>query len=336
MEENRKVGLDVIRASAIIFVLSVHFFLNTEFYTTPLVGKSMYIQVFIRMTAIICVPLFIILTGYLQKNKQVTKSYYKKIIPILVLYVFYSIVAILFRIIILKENQSIVQWISLIEKFSACRYAWYIEMFIGLFLISPFLNLIYNNLRSKKKKIILIVLSIIMCACPAFFNGKIKGLINFPSYWSDMYPVMYYFIGCYINEYKPKIKKSYEVAVLFLVVLLEAFLEIYGASGGNFSTFVGYYGSLIIGVQAVVFFLIFYDLEIENNFAVKVISMISILSFDIYLVSGITDTIVYKILFKYYFVSQQRIILLFLPAVLCSFILAFTIAFIRNKIIKIR
>lgn len=157
MDGNRKSGLDIIRASAIFFVLSVHFFLNTNFYNTPLVGKSMYLQSFMRMTFIICVPLFLILTGYLQRNKQVTKSYFKNLIPTLVLYFLYSIAAIAFRIVVLRENKSIIQWISSIENFSAISYSWYIEMFIGLFLISPFLNLVYNNLNSNKQKKYLLV-----------------------------------------------------------------------------------------------------------------------------------------------------------------------------------
>lgn len=175
-----------------------------------------------------------------------------------------------------------------------------------------------------------------MIGCPCFFNGKFMGLLNFPSYWIGMYPVMYYFIGCYINEYKPKIKKTYTVGCLFLIVLFETMLEIHSANGGNFKSFVGYYGSLIILIESVMFFLIFYDVQIKNRFVHKTISLISLLSLDIYLVSVITDKIVYKTIFKYYFVSQQRLILLFLPTVFCTFFLAFSISFIRSKLIKIR
>lgn len=336
MENKRKVGVDIIRASAILFVLSVHFFLNTSFYQVPVVGKSMYLQVFMRMMFIICVPLFMILTGYLQRNKQLTSSYYKKIIPILIIYLVYSILSIIFRITILKEHKSIIQWIASIENFSADTYSWYIEMYIGLFLIGPCLNLIYNNLNSKKQKNILIIVSILMTACPAFFNGKMYGLLNFPNYWSNMYPIMYYFIGCYIHEYKPKIQRRHTVSIFFFIVILETVLEIYSANSGVFSTYVGYYGSLTILIQAVAFFLTFYDVELENKLAVKTISLISVLSLDIYLVSKITDTIIYTLLYKYYPLSQQKIIMLFIPIVFCTFIFAFMISYMRSKLIKVR
>lgn len=336
MKRSRSIGLDIIRVFAIFFVLSVHFFLNTNFYSTPLVGRSMYLQVFMRMTFIICVPLFIILTGYLQKNKKVSNSYFKKILPIITVYIFYSVIAIAFRILFLNEDKSILQWISSIENFSADNYSWYIEMYIGLFLISPFLNLIYNNLNCRKDKNILILILVFMTACPEFFNGKLNGLINFPGYWCDIYPIMYYFIGCYIREYKPRMRKLSLSGYLLMIIVIETVLEIYGAHGGKFSTYVGYYGSVIISVQAILFFILFYDVSIENRFCAKIIAVVSVLSLDIYLSSKITDTIVYKILFKYYFASQQSVVLLFLPTVLSTFTLAFIISYLRSKMIKLR
>jgi uncharacterized membrane protein YwzB len=60
------------------------------------------------------------------------------------------------------------------------------------------------------------------------------------------------------------------------------------------------------------------------------------LSLDIYLASYITDKIVYKQLFKYYFTSQQRVVLLFLPVIACSFVPAFIISYIRSKTVRVR
>lgn len=336
MENKRVIGLDIVRTSAILCVLSIHFFLNTDFYKTPVLGKGMYLQVFMRMIFIMCVPLFLLLTGYLQKNKQVTKSYFKGIIPILIIYIIYSVMSIAIRIIILKEHKSIVKWIISVENFTANNYSWYIEMYIGLFLICPFFNLIYNNLTSKKQKNALIAISLFMTACPDFFNGKLNGLVNFPDYWSNIYPMTYYFIGCYIREYQPKIKKAYTLGVWFSVVMFGIFLEIYGANKGNFLTYAGYYGSLIVLVEAVAFFLTFYNAEIKNRIVIKMISLISVLSLDIYLASNTSDTIVYKLLYKYCSLQQQRIVLLFLPTVFCTFALSFIISFARSKIIRVR
>ena len=41
--------------------------------------------------------------------------------------------------------ENIINSIIYIFNFTACPNAWYLEMYIGLFLLIPFLNIIYNN-----------------------------------------------------------------------------------------------------------------------------------------------------------------------------------------------
>ena len=138
----RVIGLDLIRSLAIFFVIAGHFFsLNTEFKTTEFSGISMFIQLIFFIIFISGVPLFILLTGYLNRNKTVSKDYYKSCIRVLVAYLFFSIVTILFRKYYLHEDMSWIKWGLKILDFSAIPYGWYIEMWIGLFLLTPFLNM---------------------------------------------------------------------------------------------------------------------------------------------------------------------------------------------------
>ena len=77
--KKRNINIDLIKCIAVFSVISVHFFLNTNFYNTPVVGNKMYIAVFFRTLFMICVPLFIITTGYLMKNKELNKKYYENV-----------------------------------------------------------------------------------------------------------------------------------------------------------------------------------------------------------------------------------------------------------------
>ena len=70
MKNKRVAGLDIIRALAVLFVISVHYFKNTIFYSIPMTGKTMIILNSLRWLFFICVPLFMILTGYLSRNKE--------------------------------------------------------------------------------------------------------------------------------------------------------------------------------------------------------------------------------------------------------------------------
>lgn len=155
-------GIDLLRAIAIFFVLSVHFFLNNNFYNTNISGIGMFISLFMRWIFYIGVPIFILLTGYLKKDKELNKKYYKGIIHVLTSYLFISIVCIIFRIFYLNESMSKLKMLVSIFDFTADGYAWYIEMYLGLFLLIPFLNILYNNIKTKKNKQYLIITLLII------------------------------------------------------------------------------------------------------------------------------------------------------------------------------
>lgn len=92
MKRDRNYGLDILRVIAIISVLSVHFFLNTKYYIVSKNGIGMKAQFVIRNIFMICVPLFILLTGYLNNNKKYDKKFFKGLINILIIWLFYSVI----------------------------------------------------------------------------------------------------------------------------------------------------------------------------------------------------------------------------------------------------
>lgn len=63
-------GLDLIRFLAIFSVISVHFFLNNGFYSFPVKGGRMFISINLRWLFFSGVPLFLLLTGYLNNKKR--------------------------------------------------------------------------------------------------------------------------------------------------------------------------------------------------------------------------------------------------------------------------
>jgi len=132
--------------------------------------------------------------------------------------------------------------------FYGADYAWYVEMYIGLFLIIPFLNLIYNGLESVKQKRVLIITAIALTALPSVVNiydlntpgwwgeptvsGDYTKLI--PQWWTGFYPVTYYFIGCYLYEFPVKLKKVYIFPLLSVSVLFFGWFNIYRTAGVKF------------------------------------------------------------------------------------------------------
>ena len=97
-------GLDLIRVVAIFFVISLHFFdWNTPYRSAIFSGMSLFIQGALNAIFLVAVPLFLMLTGYLNINKTPTKKYYRGMIRVLVAYLLLSIITIIFRTYYLGE-----------------------------------------------------------------------------------------------------------------------------------------------------------------------------------------------------------------------------------------
>ena len=174
-KRTRDPALDIIRSIALLCVICVHFFWNTEFYETTVTGRAMLIMSVMRSCFIICVPLFMMLTGYLIKSKEINKGYYLKIVRILYTYVMASLVCGLFSKNVLLDS-TILGVILGIFTYEAAPYSWYVEMYIGFFLLIPFLNTMYDGLDTRRKKQLLVITLLLLTALARAVFSKISDL----------------------------------------------------------------------------------------------------------------------------------------------------------------
>lgn len=158
--------MDIVRCFAFFFVVSIHFFLNSGYYNEIVTGPRMYIMTLFRSFFMICVPLFMVLSGYLMCNKTISRSFYKKLIYTISIYILSSLCCVLYKVLVIKESLSIGTFVCGFFNFSNAPYSWYVEMYIGLFLLCPFLNLIYHNLKNKMQKHILLATFLLLTAVP--------------------------------------------------------------------------------------------------------------------------------------------------------------------------
>ncbi len=333
----RDVSLDVIRCVALFSVISVHFMLNNGYYETPMLGGKMFIMSVMRAIFRICVPLFIVLTGYLQCHKNVEKKYYTGIKETLIIYILASIAHIIYKNCVLGQDITLGKGILSILNFSAANYSWYVEMYIGLFLLIPFLNLIYQGLDTKKKKQLLILTIGVLTALPCVVNifvfpegtGSFDKLI--PSWWQNIYPLLYYYIGCYLREYPMKMNRFVNILLFVLVaVLTGAFM--YYVSYGDFFVWGPWqsWESVPVVVLTVLLFIFLKSFPWESIPALlqRGISFVARLCLGGYLVSYIFDNMFYKVLnekiplvperLEYYFVIVPLVLV-------CSLALSFVL-----------
>lgn len=329
--KKRNINIDLIKSIAVFLVISVHFFLNTKFYNMKVTEINMFIGIFFRTMFMICVPLFMITTGYLMKDKKLNKKYYIGIFRVLITYLLSSITILTYLKIYNNEPFDIYYILEKILTFS-CGYSWYIEMYIGLFLLIPFINLIYNNLKSKKQKQLLILTMLILTSFQGILNIK---YIIIPDWWINLYPLTYYFIGCYLKEYKININKYVNILLFFSLTALSSYINIIFSKGDYFKNEIyNNRGSIFNVLSAILFFIFIINLNLNKMPKVisKIITKISNLSLGIYLLSVIPDNLLYFHIFKdtnlYSFKGYFTII----PLV---FILSIVLSIIINVIYKL-
>ncbi len=334
----REAGLDLVRFIAIFCVPAVHFFLYNGFYDNKINGPSYVLSFFLLMLFYVGVPLFLLLTGYLKKNKTLNRKYYNGLIKILISYFFISAICSIVRKYVLHDDIRILSTLINIFNFKACGYAWYIEMYIGLFLFIPFLNILYDNLKTKRNKLILILTVMVSCSFYTIINFiKIDGVSIeiVPDFWNIMYPFVYYFIGCYIREYRPKVDKLMLFIFGLSILLFEAFVMYHYYYDQLFTkTFFWTYNSVFVVMLSTVIFLLLYDININFKYLRKFITNISIISLDIYLFSYLVDRFTYSYLDSYLRTPEEYLAHI-IPIVLFVFIVSCLLAYIKKYIFVI-
>ena len=325
---NRNVNIDLIKCIAVFSVVSIHFFLNTGFYLKTVDNSHMIMLGVLRTLFTICVPLFLIVTGYLMKNKELNKAYYFGVIKTLFIYIIITTMILLYNRFYLGSSIGIKQYIKHLLEFDV-GYCWYIEMYIGLFILIPFLNILYNNISSKHNKLILILSMMFLTTIPAFIDPII---VIFPNWWVHIYPITYYFVGCYLREYRVNI--SYFKLILSFLILfaLGSTVIIVQSYGNKFINGDNWNNLFTFGMSIVMFILIInLNLEKANRFIKKIIIKTSELSLGIYLSSYIADCIIYDEVFKGYLLGIKYYFML-VPLV---FVISLIISFVANTIYKI-
>lgn len=342
LKKSRIAGIDIVKSLAVFFVVAVHFFLNTKYYSSPLDNFTMLFQAGVRRIVLTSVPLFVLSTGYLEYKKDTSNGFYRKIFRVIVPYALITVVYILFGAI--GGNFDFKSALKSIFDFSGIGYAWYVNMYIGLFLMIPIFNAAIKSLDKKGHFKAIVALAVIICL-PQTINpiiDEVTALQFFytPNWWKSIYPILYYFIGAYLAKYKVQIKKSVCLVGALLIpvadVTLQYFMNKIKLNNWRFVD----YGYLPCVFEALFIFMLFCNVDLKDGFIKKTVRKISSLTLYIYLFSKFSDKLVYAIVYTYIIDknaenAQERLFAYgYLPTVLSSFIIALLCALMFNFFYK--
>ena len=122
----------------------------------------------------VCVPLYMLLSGYLSAEKHIPLTrpdllgYYKKLLPIFLTYALSTGVILLYRVLWLGEEQTIRSAVKNLLSFQ--QYSWYMNMYFGLLLLTPFLNALWQSLATPAARRALLAVLLVLTVLPGMVN----------------------------------------------------------------------------------------------------------------------------------------------------------------------
>ena len=273
--QKEKEGLYLVRTLACILVITVHYIIRQNYYGLPAEGLPYFMVTFIRWISQCCCPLFMILSGYFLCKRGINRKHYLGLFHLLSNYIVISIIHLFYLGI---EQVTI----DKVKGLCNLNEMWYINMYFGLFLLIPFLNILWSAIDANKKILLLILLVLL---------GSFASVTNFwwTNYWNSLYPILYYYIGVWFRDKEFKINFSRGIFLLILMFLFETIYTYYIQPGEVFDwivNFGGYssgYNALPTVIASCLIFLLLKDIRIKNRIMRVILKKISQSSLEIYL-----------------------------------------------------
>lgn len=330
----RNINIDIIKVISLLLVIGVHFFLYTGYYS---INYSITNSVFIvlRNICMACVPLFIIVTGYLNRNKVWSKKYYLNIGRVYLLY------SLAMFILTLVDSKYVVNTTlfknTLINILNYKYYGWYITMYVGLMLLTPIINLAFKNMNESIRKYaiinIILAISIPVTLVDLFSNVRYSILAHIlPNWWYYTWPLMYYIIGVAFAYNKNAIKDFFKkTRLLFLLTLIISTLLYYVLNiHWEFRAHVNIF--IVIITTCIFSWLLNLDINVNSKLRTAII-FVSNNTLLAYLLSYIVDNITYP--FVNQITNMNIRFSLFPIVVILNFILTILLVIIVRIILSI-
>lgn len=146
-------------------------------------------------------------------------------------------------------------------------------MWIGLFLLTPFLNILYRHIPNQKQKLVLLGTLFLITALPDWTNRY--GLHLVPEFWVNCFPLFFYFAGAYIREYQPSISKIWGGVAIFGFCLLNPLFNTFFVKNHSMIQIAGDPSGIFGSVISILFFLIYYTWNTNCLPAKKMLAGIS-------------------------------------------------------------
>lgn len=350
MKEEKKIrqsNFELMRIISMILIIMWHLIFHGGLLETNPTKINIILELFILIGAV-HVNSFILVTGYFQESKKIN---YKKVLSLIATSWFYRVFFLVIALLIGTFT------ISKLEIFNELlpidmRDYWFINLYLVLYIISPYLNIIVSKINQQDFKRILIGGFIIFSIIPFITNNKTIA--------NDGYTITnfcyLYLIGAYLKKFPIK-ESSYlkkytqkKQRYLFLSIMIFFCLlnfigyqlskniigenEIINQMAINYCASYRAFSNPFIILQTIGYFLFFSTLTIKS----KVINKVSTFTLEAYLIheNFYVLNIIYDIMKTRIWYQYGGTIVIGLTLIIpfLIFLLCVTVSTFRNKILQ--
>lgn len=265
----RDSNIELLRIILMVMVIIHHFVIRAVADGWTETAVFMFLNTF----AIIAVNCFIFISGYYG-----IKFKLKTLMSFVLQGVFYSAgFYILYNILLSPANFS---FIDLIKSFLPLTYPvwWFLNAFVGVYLLSPFINRGIDALKGYQAAGIILILLYLSCSYiftgSNFYGGAGHGLFTM---------LLVYIIARYCGKYIPSIKGTTYLYIFTFVFTFFSLMTYIAADKADIAWRLISYNSPLIILGAIFFFYIFKKIKLKS----RIINKIAPLCFGVYLVHEI-------------------------------------------------
>ena len=297
LKVKRHLNIDLLRIVAMLMVVTLHFIGKGGLLdAVQTLSPQYFVVLFFQGISIVAVNCYVLISGYfLIKSKFKFSKFFALIAQVL----FYSVFIYL---ILLATGRIQFSTVSLFKAFFPIltNEYWFITAYIGMYLLSPFVNTLIQNINKKQHAKLLLILVGLFSAWPTllFFFWRYHSVgdagYGIGSGYSVTWFLVLYITAAYIRlYYKPdyKLKKhllryiifasiiplcTYIAGYLFVVFKDERLLVL------NSSFYA--YNFLPTYIASIALFMLFLNMIINNNIFNKIIAFLSPLTLGVYLI----------------------------------------------------
>lgn len=294
MKNIRKSNFEFMRITSMLFVVMWHVILHSNLYTSTTGTTKFFLEALI-LFGVVHINSFVIVTGYFQCDK---KFKWSKFFHIFSITWFYKAAIATIFFVFLSIGISNLEYFKELMPLDFRDY-WYINCYLILYLLTPFINKLINNLNQKDFRKMLIVQFILFSIMPLISN---QGIIANNGYTIIQFIFMY-FIGAYLRKYPvdnnihfknySKNKKQLIFLFSFIFIFFINFIllnfsktimnmdcTLLNEFGSYLFNNIRMYSNPIVIIQSVLYFLFFSTLTFKN----KIINFISKYTLEVYLI----------------------------------------------------